>query len=53
MNDVAGPKRSVDVCFEQETTVMIVRLVELVRSILDETHELQRVMRKRYPHIGE
>jgi len=50
---VAGPKRTVDACFEQETTVMIVRLVELVRSIFDETNELQRAMKKRYPHLGE
>lgn len=32
---------------------MIVKFVELVRSILDDANELQREMLKRYPHLGE
>jgi hypothetical protein len=33
--------------------MIIIKLFELVRSVLDDTHELQRVMRDRYPRLGE
>jgi hypothetical protein len=33
--------------------VIILKLVELVCSLIDETHELQRVMRERYPRLSE
>lgn len=39
--------------YQQETAVIILKLVGLVCSLIDETHELQRVMRERYPRLSE
>jgi hypothetical protein len=50
---VAEPNSTVGACLKQETTMIIIKLLELVRSVLDDTHELQRVMRDRYPRLGE
>jgi hypothetical protein len=50
---VAEPNSTAGTCLKQETTMIIIKLFELVRSVLDDTHELQRVMRDRYPRLGE
>ena len=48
-----APSETWTSAYQQETAVIILKLVQLVCSVIDETFEMQRVMRERYPRLSE